>query len=370
MSATQPSTSVGSEDLLSELDAARLQTLDLVAQITTFDMERVIDPLMSPLAWDLGHIAAYEDLWLSHRTFGMDLLQPELAALYDAFETPREVRGDLGLLTYTEALDYLAAVRARVAEGTRRLGAHEFFHEMVIRHELQHTETMRQTMALGRLLPSDEPPSGHEAVSGTDRPSVVVPAGENWIGADNDCFAYDNERPRHTVVLASFAIASSPVNNQSWAEFINSDGYLREELWSPEGWAWRTDADVTAPLRWDTGEPAAPVANISFHEAEAFARFSDCRLPAEHEWEVAAAAGLLDGTGYGWEWTSSTFGGYPSFQAFPYREYSEVFFGDQYRVLRGGSWASSPRVATTTFRNWDLPQRRQIFSGLRLAADA
>jgi iron(II)-dependent oxidoreductase len=71
-----------------------------------------------------------------------------------------------------------------------------------------------------------------------------------------------------------------------------------------------------------------------------------------------------------WEWTQSTFRGYPGFVAYPYREYSEVFFGDGYRVLRGGSWATHPRVASTTFRNWDLPQRRQIFSGLRLARDA
>ena len=87
----------------------------------------------------------------------------------------------------------------------------------------------------------------------------------------------------------------------------------------------------------------------------------------EAEWEKASTWGQLDATGLVWEWTSSHFGGYPGFVAHPYREYSEVFFGDGYRVLRGGSWAAHPRVATTTFRNWDLPQRRQIFSGVRLA---
>ncbi|CAB4862502.1 MAG: ergothioneine biosynthesis protein EgtB [Actinobacteria bacterium] len=370
MASTRTSDLPDQADQLSALETARRETLALVAQISKSDMERVIDPLMSPLVWDLGHIAAYEDLWLAHRTFGMDLLHPELAALYDAFESPRQVRGDLELLTYPEALDYLLAVRARVVEGTNRLGVHDFLHEMVIRHELQHTETMRQTMALGQLLSSDEPPTGLEIAAGSDLPNVVIPAGGTYVGADNDGFAYDNERPRHMVSLDSFAIATSPVSHQLWTDFIEAEGYSREELWSPDGWEWRTATATTTPLRWTTADPRAPVTNVSFHEAEAFARFSRCRLPTEHEWEAAAAAGLLNEIGYGWEWTSTSFRGYPGFQAFPYREYSEVYFGDKYRVLRGGSWATSPRVASSTFRNWDLPQRQQIFSGVRLAADA
>jgi len=111
------------------------------------------------------------------------------------------------------------------------------------------------------------------------------------------------------------------------------------------------------------------VQHVSFHEAAAFARSIGARLPSEAQWERAAGLGLLDATGAVWEWTLDEFSAYPGFRAYPYREYSEVFFDQGYKVLRGGSWAASPRVATLTFRNWDLPQRRQIFSGIRLVKE-
>ncbi len=356
-------------DLLSDLAAARDRTLALVAHLDDDALERQVDPLMSPLTWDLAHIAAYEDLWAVHRLSGRDLLHPELAAIYDAFETPRAVRGKIELLDADGAREYLAEVRRRTVDAAERHGVDPVIHEMVLRHELQHTETMRQAMRLGGALPPGEP--ALEPVGGRDA-WVEIPGGAFAMGARGDGFAFDNELPRHRVEHAPFRIARRPVTNATWMHFTEGGGYVRREWWSDEGWAWKEDEDIIGCPGAAAGHPDAPVCHVSWFEADAFARYSGARLPTEAEWERAATWSQTELTAVGsvWEWTASRFGGYPGFRPFPYREYSEVFFGDDYRVLRGGSWATHPRVGTTTFRNWDLPQRRQIFAGLRLAHDS
>jgi len=374
----------GAEQVLLAMDAARERTLALVAQLDDEELERIHSPIMSPLAWDLGHIAAYEDLWLAQRHGGLALLRPDLAGLYDAFETPRAVRGEIETLRPAEARSYMRAVRERTATVIAERGVGDgVICELVLRHELQHCETMRQTLAIASLLPPQErtrrdlplsaPAGGEEWLR--------VPAGAFVMGAAPAGFAYDNERPRHTVELDSFALARRPVTNAEWMRFSEDGGYERREWWSQEGWAWRREQGIAPHAALATGHPDAPACHVSWFEADAFARAHDARLPSEAEWERAVGAeqpGLreacgecrLDGVGRVWEWTASHFHGYPGFVAHPYREYSEVFFGEDYRVLRGGSWASDPRVVSTTFRNWDLPQRRQIFAGLRLARDA
>jgi iron(II)-dependent oxidoreductase len=330
------------------LGRVRDRTLALVGHLPPADLERVLDALMSPLAWDLAHIAAYEDLWWCHRHGGLALLHPELAALYDAFETPRAVRGDLPLLDTAGALRYLDDVRERSLSVLDERGPGDGTPvELVLRHELQHTETMRQAMALAGLLPAGEPPAGPTgAASGW----IEVPGGSFAMGAGPDGFAYDNERPRHAVDVPAFAIARRPVTNAAWRAWVKAEG--------------RDDRSTAV-----TGHPDAPVCHVTWHDADAFARAAGSRLPTEAEWEKAHIAAALDDTGYVWEWTSTPFTAYPGFRAHPYREYSEVFFGDAYRVLRGGSWATDRRIATPTFRNWDLPERQQIFSGVRLARD-
>ncbi|HEY2535714.1 MAG TPA: SUMF1/EgtB/PvdO family nonheme iron enzyme [Solirubrobacteraceae bacterium] len=384
--------------VLGALEDARAGTLALVSHLNDDQLTRVLSPIMSPLVWDLAHIAAYEDLWLGQRLSGLELLREDLTAVYDAFETPRAVRGDVEALGPADARSYMREVRARVAEAILREGVGDGdVCEMVIRHELQHCETMRQTMALADLLPPGEPPAIDDSVEATAALApgegrwLEIPAGSFAMGAPASGFAYDNERPRHAVELRAFQIARRPVSAAEWMRFVQDGGYERRECWSDEGWAWKEEHDITHHPSLATGDARTPACHVSWFEADAFARAHDARLPSEAEWERAAtseqqapapeehAQGELDTqprpvefaqVGRVWEWTASTFGGYPGFVAHPYREYSEVFFGDRYRVLRGGSWASSPRVKTATFRNWDLPLRRQIFSGLRLARDA
>ena len=355
--------------LVDDLHTVRQRTLALVAGLSDCDLERQVDPIMSPLVWDLAHIAAYEDLWLVHRHAGAPLLRPDLAVRYDAFETPRALRGDIELLDTAGAKAYLAEVRDRVVEGIDRHGADPVLHEMVLRHELQHTETMRQAMALGGLLADGEPP---DAPLGGSDGWITVPGGPFPMGAPGARFSYDNERPRHEAAVPAFRIARRPVTNATWLTFVEGGGYERREWWSREAWAWKEEYDITHHPSIAAGDPHAPACHVSWFEAAALAAWCGARLPTEAEWERAATWDQdgLGAAGHVWEWTASPFTGYPGFRAHPYREYSEVFFGDRYRVLRGGAWATHPRVATPTFRNWDLPERRQIFAGMRLAKGA
>jgi iron(II)-dependent oxidoreductase len=375
------------ERALRGLADARARTLELVAHLDDEQLERVHSSIMSPLVWDLGHIAAYEDLWLAHRHGERSLLRPDLADLYDAFETPRAIRGEIAALGPADARAYLEAVRARTHEVIAERGVGDgLICEMVIRHELQHSETMLQTLAIAGLLSTADRAASDRPLDalGDTEEWLEIPAGSFEMGAPAGGFAYDNERPRHRVDTLAFQIARQPVSNASWMRFSEAGGYERREWWSAEGWSWREQQRETYDPAVATGHPAAPACHVSFFEAEAFSRAHQARLPSEAEWERAAtleqgAPGAepaahgreaLDAVGRVWEWTQSCFGGYDGFVAYPYREYSEVFFGDGYRVLRGGSWATGVRVANAHFRNWDLPQRRQIFAGVRLARDA
>ncbi len=424
------------------LTEARARTLALVASVSDDDLERVHSPLMSPLVWDLGHIAAFEDLWLVHRYGGKPLLRDDLADVYDAFETPRAGRGDLPFLRPAQAREYLDEVRARTIDVIDERGVGDgLLHEMVVRHEHQHNETMLQTVQLAQLdgyrIHAGSPATANGSPAATPLSAltglelVEIPAGECSIGAPAHGFAYDNERPRHRTDVRAYLMGRSPITNATYLTFVEGGGYERREWWSDEGWAWKEQYDITRPLAWTADcrhewrlgafeplDPHSPVVHVSWFEADAFARSYGARLPTEFEWEKAAtwdqkqdpshpvsrrypwgneppAPGVhanVDHLGHGplpvaahpagaspygclgmigdvWEWTASNFTGYPGFTAFPYREYSEVFFGPTYKVLRGGSWASRAHVVTPSFRNWDYPQRRQIFSGIRIARD-
>jgi iron(II)-dependent oxidoreductase len=338
---------VSPSNLVVALAHARRRTEALLEPLSDEQLTRQVSPLQSPLVWDLAHIGHFEELWLLRRVGERDPVSPEYDDLYDSFAHARAERGRLPILQPEEARAYLRKVREGVLallpelsfDNGNPLLDRGFVVGLVVQHELQHTETMAQTLALAGLS-SPEPPDVNA------RGEVLVPGGSFVLGAD-DPWAYDNERPAHLVDLPPFRIDRGLVTNAEYAAFAGDR------------------RDPVAP-------PHAPVQHVSFHEAEAYAQWAGKRLPTEAEWEKAAktiAHELEHLTGAVWQWTSSFFAGYPGFRAFPYPEYSEAFFGEEYRVLRGGSRVTDPLVARTTFRNWDRPERWQIFSGIRLARD-
>jgi iron(II)-dependent oxidoreductase len=364
-------------ELLAE---ARARTISLIAPVGDELLNRVFSELLSPLAWDLGHIANFEELWLVQTVGGRAPLHGDLGTYYDAIENPRRERGELPILHDAELRQYMGEVRERTLEvldgvdlspdSSDRLLREGFVYEMLVAHELQHQETMLQLLQMldvpYRPAEADPDPFGPAPVSegGPNSDTLRFPAGSYEIGAPEYGFAYDNERPRHTVEIAAFEIDRTPVTNAAYLAYMGETGAEPPMYWERAGSDWvRTTMGVTVPV-----DPARPVVHVSWDEADAFARWAGKRLPTEFEWE--AASPHLEGIGGAWEWTSSDFLAYPGFEAFPYEEYSKVFFGDEYKVLRGASWATHAHVARPSFRNWDLPQRRQIFAGIRLAEDA
>lgn len=348
---------------------------------------------------------------------GLELLPPKQARQYI-----KEVR--------SRVLDDLEQVELDAENPLLKDG---FVYGMVVQHEHQHDETMLATLQLmsgegyARYAPIATP--APLTLTRLVELDVVIPGGPFIMGNDDEPWAYDNERGAHEVNLPTFRIEATPVTNERFAVFVEAGGYEDQRLWEPKGWEWIQRTGIRQPRFWKRegngswtvrrfgltqSLPAAePVQHVSWYEADAFARWAGKRLPTEAEWEKAAswdpqrqskrrypwgdedpsteqanlgqrhfgpatagayadgasAYGVLQMIGDVWEWTSSDFLPYPSFASFPYPEYSEVFFGDEYKILRGGSWATHPTAIRATFRNWDYPIRRQIFAGFRCAAD-
>jgi gamma-glutamyl hercynylcysteine S-oxide synthase len=389
--------------LAGRLAEARRHTLKLIEPLTDEQLNRVYDPILSPLIWDLGHIANFEELWLVRRIGGREPLRGDLGELYDAIEQPRKIRGELPILRAEEVRPYMEGVRERTLEVLSeidldpedRLLADGFVYEMLLAHEYQHNETMLQLLQMIEAYAPVERDTAPAAEPVAEGPEMVrVEGGAHEIGASAEGFAYDNERPRHRVDIAPFWIDRVPVSNGDYIAFLEETGADPPMYWERDGeGGWVRSAMGTT----EEVDPSSPVIHVSWHEADAFARWAGKRLPTEPEWEAAAAGarreranldelsfGCAPAGAYGdapsdcgavqmlgdvWEWTSSDFTAYPGFAAFPYPEYSEVFFGDTYKVLRGGAWATRRDVIRTSFRNWDLAERRQIFSGIRCARD-
>ncbi|GAA1398788.1 ergothioneine biosynthesis protein EgtB [Catellatospora coxensis] len=419
------------ERAAAELTRTRQRSVGLTDAVDDDDLVRQHSRLMSPLVWDLAHIGNQEELWLVRDVGGREPVRADIDQLYDAFKHPRGERPQLPLLGPAEARAYVRTVREKVLDlldsvelAGRPLVEQGFAFGMIIQHEQQHDETMLATHQLRTgdpVLVAVPPPRSRAIVAG----EALIPGGPFEMGTSLEPWALDNERPAHQVHVPPFLIDRAPVTNAQYQAFVDAGGYDDPRWWTGRGWAHRQEAGLTGPAHWHGDgtytrfgrrEPIVgdePVVHVNWYEASAYAAWAGRRLPTEAEWEKAARfdpatgrsrrfpwgdedptpehanlgqrhlspapvgaypagaspAGVHQLIGDVWEWTGSPFGGYPGFRAFPYREYSEVFFGDDHRVLRGGSFGTDAAACRGTFRNWDYPIRRQIFSGFRCARD-
>lgn len=421
------------ERLREELAAQRRRTLEIIAPLDAGQLARQHCSILSPVVWDLGHIDSYEREWTEKATSRVaadaGIYDPirHPRAVRGSLPLPAPDDCLARLVATRAATDALLAETTFPADDPLLRGGYVF--SMIAQHEAQHSETILQGI---QLLPSlhYKPARRVDAPEGRDTAGeVFVPGGPFTMGTDDMETAYDNERPARTVELASFWIDVAPVTNAHFLRFIDDGGYRRRDLWTAEGWRWLQESKVEHPQQWRRAEDGSwcervfgrlvvldarrPVAHVCWHEAMACAHWLGKRLPTEAEWEKAAAWDLERGLprrypwgdaapsaaranldqhtfapapvgaypqgssyfgceqmlGDVWEWTASDFLPYPGFRAFPYPEYSQVHFGARHKVLRGGSWATPAIAMRNTFRNWDLPQRRQIFAGLRCARD-
>jgi len=399
-------------DTASRLFATRKLTLDLAAPLSDADATIQPFPDASPAKWHLAHTTwFFETFVLRDHAPGYRAFDESYAFLFNSYyesKGPRHARPRRGMLS-RPSLDEVRIYRAHVDEALERALpslAHEALElvEVGINHEQQHQELLLTDIlaafaenpldpAYAELPPpacfAVEPLTFHRGHEG-----VVE------IGAPDEGFAFDCERPRHSVLLAPHAIANRRVTNQEWRNFIADGGYRTPSLWLSDGWDWVEREQIAAPLYWrEDGTEftlggrrdidwAAPVAHVSYYEADAFARWAGARLPTEAQWESFAASAdpnlgnQLDKAGavvprpgggmFGdvWEWTQSAFAPYPGFApaAGAVGEYNGKFMCGQF-VLKGASCATPRGHSRASYRNFFPPAARWQFTGLRLARD-
>ncbi|WP_309661789.1 ergothioneine biosynthesis protein EgtB [Sphingomonas sp.] len=399
--------------LAERLLATRALTLDLAAPLSDADAAIQPFPDASPAKWHLAHTNwFFETFVLRDHVAGYQRFDERFPYLFNSYyegEGERHSRVKRGMIS-RPSLDEVRNWRAHVDEALKRalpnlpVDALALV-ELGINHEQQHQELLLTDILATFAENPLEPAYGAlaAAVCQAAEPLSFLPGrtGIVEIGADDDGFAFDSERPRHPELLYAHAIASRPVTNREWAEFVADGGYATPTLWLSDGWDWVRREGIAGPLYW-RGEgseftlggrrdvdPAAPVAHVSGYEADAFARWAGARLPTEGEWESFAATAdhnlgnQLDQAGtvvpqppgdiFGdvWEWTQSSFSPYPGFKpaAGAVGEYNGKFMSGQL-VLKGASCATPRGHSRASYRNFFPPDARWQFTGVRLARDA
>ncbi len=363
----------------------------LAAPLSAEDAAIQSMPDASPAKWHLAHTSWFFETVILAQLPGYRPFDPRFAYLFNSYYEalgPRHPRPRRGLIT-RPSLDEVLAWRSHVDAAMDAAFERQDLRDAILlglNHEQQHQELLltdiKHAFFCNPLLPAYRSealaPRAAQPLDG-----ISIPGGMALIGHDGSGFAFDNEIPRHQVLLRPFKIASRPVSNGEYRDFIADGGYRRPELWLSDGWARVQEEGWEAPLYWlkdDDGsesiftlsgvqplDPNAPVSHVSFYEAAAYAAWAGARLPTEFEWE--AAAPQFD-HGEVWEWTRSSYDPYPGFRPLPgiAAEYNGKFMVSQV-VLRGGSSATPPGHIRSTYRNFFPPSARWQFSGIRLAED-
>ena len=406
--------------MLRRFASVRDQTESLAGPLSAEDQTIQSMPDVSPTKWHRAHTTwFFETFVLGPRHVDIAGFDPTYRYLFNSYYEAvgeRHQRTERGLLSrpgVAEIADYRRHVDDAMATlltepltddvtAIVELGLHhEQQHQELIVMDIKHVLSKHPFAPVYRERPtiSAPPLSPVRPLGWLERPGGSVEIGHRGNG-----FAFDNEEPRHPVMLQPFALADRLVTNRDWLEFIDDGGYRRPAHWLSEGWATANAQHWEAPLYWsstDAGwrlftlageqplDPDEPVCHISLFEADAYARWAGCRLPTEAEWESVASDQPMDGAfldperlhpradsgpqlfGTVWQWTSSSYSPYPGFRPNPgaVGEYNGKFMINQY-VLRGGSCATPLHHVRPTYRNFFPASARWAFSGLRLATDA
>ncbi len=396
------------QEIEQAFQGCRAKTLKLIDNINDSEFFHQAHPHFSPVGWHLGHIAWTEAYWILEFLGNYPAVLPEYEQLFTANGLPKSARKNLPALEFV--LDYLQLVRSKTLHYLENssLAEQERLWWWLLQHEIQHRETISFILQLHRRqeIIKSYPTKQKYPASSQNRQlqsmQLILP-GAFYLGGGG-ILAQDNELPRHQLNLPSYYIDTYPVTCQAYQLFIEAGGYQDSTYWSELGWQWLQKSKVTEPLYWLLPHQTDqhPVCGVSYYEAEAYAKFVGKRLPTEAEWEKAAQFnqntlinhdfanfdhniaqttavnryplgksiyGCYDMLGNVWEWTSSWFAPYPGFEPYPYQGYSQVYFDNQHKVLKGGSWSTGIWALRNSFRNWYQPHTREIWAGFRCAKD-
>ncbi|MFO7954951.1 SUMF1/EgtB/PvdO family nonheme iron enzyme [Thioalkalivibrio sp.] len=384
----------GSEPDLLQCLTAQHDRLNAALQATPeHEWRNQYHPDLSPIGWHYAHCHFIEAVWLHERILGeTPPARRDWHDLYFPEQSPKWRRGGrlpprASLLAWGQACQqhHLDLLQSHPDVRRHRLLDSGYLTGFLAQHHAMHLESIEQVRWFARLR-NPEPTSVQKPAPtpGTSSDWIEHPGGEHVAGSEA-VTAFDNEYGRHVIRIAPHAILSHPVSNAEIATFVEAGGYRPGPQWGDAGRAWLEQTGITAPLGWGRDpdgtwvqtlpsgtrllDPHAPAVGLSWFEATAYARWLGVRLPHEHEWEHAAQAGRLRGTGQVWEWCGNPFRPYPGFRPYPYEEYSLPWFDGKHYVLRGGSAWSDALLTRSTMRNFFTPDKRHVFAGVRLARD-